>query len=186
MVMANKDDKSKSSTSSDNRFVNVFGNIDEDKAKDTIERLLELQVEDPMSGITVVVNGLGGEIYSMFAITDTMDMVYPTVRTVCVGSAQSASSFIFLCGTRGSRFMSPHSGLMLHRVSAGSFGNPKDIDIHARHVKYLEDSMIKEIVKRSNMDEELVRKHIYDGDFHITPGEAVELGLCDGVIDKLS
>lgn len=179
--------KSETSTSATdkNRFIYVDGNIDEDKAKDVIERLLELQTEDPLVEVTMIINGCGGEIYSMFAITDSMDMIYPPVRTICLGTAQSASAFIFLCGEKGKRFMSPHSGLMLHQVSGGTQGTSSDIDVQVNHMRHLQKQMIGEIANRSSLDEDRV-KALIDRDCHIDPERAIEFGMCDGIIERLS
>ena len=58
-----------------NRYIYLTGDINEDKAKEVIERMLELQEIDPLEEITMIINSYGGEVYSMFAITDMMEII---------------------------------------------------------------------------------------------------------------
>jgi len=172
------------STADSDRFIYLSGIIDEDKSKEVIERLLELQHNDPLEEITIIVNSGGGEIYSMFAITDMMDMMHADIRTVCLGTAASAGSFIFLCGTKGKRFMSKHSNLMMHQVSGGTYGTTADIDVQVNEIRYLQQEMINVIEERSKLTGEEIKKFI-DRDFYIRPEQAIEFGLCDDVIGRL-
>ena len=179
-----KKDNNGLATTDNDRFIYVSGVIDEEKAKEVIERLLELQNNDPLEEITMIVNSGGGEIYSMFAITDMMDMMHADIRTVCLGTAASAGSFIFLCGTPGKRFMSKHSNLMMHQVSGGTYGTTADIDVQVNEIRYLQQEMINVIEERSNLTGEEIKKFI-DRDFYIRPEQAIEFGLCDGIIGRL-
>ena len=167
------------------RFIYLSGSVDEDKAKDVIEKLLELQTADPMEEITMVINSGGGDIYSMFAITDMMDNIYTPIRTICLGTAQSAAAFIFTCGTKGRRFMTKHSSLMIHQVSGGAGGTTKDIDVQVREIKFLQNEMNEEITKRSDLSKNEIEKLI-DRDFYIRPQQAIEYGLCDDIIKRIS
>lgn len=184
LLCESKSGNSLTTQSKGNRFVYVNGEINEDKAKETVERLLELQYEDPMTEITMVVNGPGGEIYSMFAVVDAIDIISPPVRTICLGASHSASAFIFICGTEGRRFMSRHSSIMLHQVSGGTFGTVKDMKPQIEHIRELQDKMIEEMALRSNLSKEEVTKLI-DRDCHISIEKAMEMGFCDGVITSL-
>jgi len=180
-----KKDTNGLSTTDKDRFLYLNGFIDEEKAKETIERLLELQNSDPLDEITMIINSGGGEVYSMFAITDMMDLMPAPIRTICLGSAMSAAGFVFICGTKGKRFMVKHSSLMIHQVSGGAYGTSKDIDIQVDEIKFLQKEMVKEIANRSELTEEEVQKFI-DRDFYIRPAQSIEFGLCDGIIERLS
>jgi ATP-dependent Clp protease, protease subunit len=180
-----KDNKNNGiSTTDKDRFIYINGFIDEEKSKEVIERLLELQSNDPLEEITIILNSGGGEIYSMFAITDMMDIMHTDIRTICIGSAMSAAQFIFTCGSKGKRFMTKHSSLMMHQVSGGAYGTGKDIDVQVKEIKFLQGEMIKEISTRSSLSVEEIKKFI-DRDFYIRPEQAIEFGLCDDIIGRL-
>lgn len=166
------------------RFIYLTGDIDEDKARDVIEKLFEMQSADPLEDITLIVNSSGGEVYSMFSITDAMDIITPPIRTVCLGTSQSAAAFIYICGTIGKRFMTRHSSLMIHQVSGGVGGTTKDIDVTVKHIKELQNEMIKEISFRSKLTVDEVKSFI-DRDFYISPEQAIEYGLCEGILERL-
>jgi len=175
---------SESSTVDKDRFIYINGEINEDKAKDVIEKLLELQAADPISDITIIINSCGGEVYSMFSITDTMDVITPDIRTVCLGTSQSAAAFIFICGAIGKRYMTKHSSLMIHQVSGGVGGTSKDLDVTVKHIRSLQNDMIEEISNRSKLSIDQVKGFI-DRDFYIKPEKAIEYGLCEGVLKML-
>jgi ATP-dependent protease ClpP protease subunit len=52
-------------------------------------------------------------------------------------------------------------------------------------MRYLQKEMIKEISNRSELTVEEIKKFI-DRDFYIRPEQAIEFGLCDGIIERLS
>ena len=168
----------------EDRFIYLTGEINEDKAKEVVERLLELQNIDPLEKITIIINSCGGEIYSMFAITDVMDILYPPIRTICAGTSCSAAAYIFLCGKKGYRFMTKHSSLLIHQVSGGMWGTTKDVNIEIENMKYLQRQMVEEISSKSFLSKEEVEQMI-DRDCYIRPEEAIKYGMCDGIIDRL-
>jgi len=180
-----KNDSINLTSTEKDRFVYLNGIIDEEKSKDIIEKLLELQSKDPLEEITIIINSMGGEIYSMFAIIDIMDILLPSIRTISLGLSASASAFIFICGTIGRRFMTKHSSLMLHQASGGTHGTVKDIDVTVREIKYLQSQVVEGIANRSKLTIEEI-KGLIDRDFYIRPEKAIEFGLCDGIIERLS
>ena len=167
-----------------NRYIYLTGDINEDKAKEVIERMLELQEIDPLEEITMIINSYGGEVYSMFAITDMMEIIIPPIKTVCVGTCCSAAAFIFLYGEKGKRFMTKHSSLLIHQVSGGMWGTTKDVNIEIENMKYLQKQMVEEISHRSALSTEEVDAMI-DRDCYIKPEEAIKYEMCDGIIERL-
>lgn len=184
-----KKDKGKTSgivgNGDDNRIIVLSGTINESITKEVIERLLELQGKSPMEEITLIIDSYGGDVDSMFAITDLMDIIIPDIKTVCIGKAMSASAFIFICGTKGKRLMTKTSRLMLHQLSGFTYGSLKDMDIQVKEARSLQEEMIKIISERSLLDIDSI-KDLMDRDRYIRPDDAIEMGLCDGIITKLS
>jgi ATP-dependent Clp protease protease subunit len=94
----------------------------------------------------------------------------------------SAAAMILCGGAPGKRFALPNAKLMIHQGSAGFRGTPADIDIHAREVLSVTRRMAEIIAHHAGRDVEQVMQDI-DRDRFMTPAEAVEYGLIDGVID---
>lgn len=179
-----KEQRSGSEKVNSTRIIYLSGKVDEENAKEVILALLKLQKEDPLKDITMVIDSYGGLIDSMFAITDTMNLIKPEVVTICVGKAMSAGAFIFANGQAGRRMMTPHSTLMFHQVSGASWGTTADVEIDVAEQKRLQNLMVEELSKRCNLSEDEVKKMIDRNNF-VAPPKAMEIGICDGIITKL-
>jgi ATP-dependent Clp protease, protease subunit len=162
------------------RIVFLGSEVDDDVANVVTAQLLFLEAEDPEADISLYVNSPGGVAYAGMAIYDTMQLVRPDVRTVCVGMAMSAAAMILCGGAAGKRFCLPNSKVMIHQGSAGYKGTPADIEIHAREVLATTRRMAEIISHHSGRPVEQVMLDI-DRDRFMTPQEAVEYGLVDQV-----
>ncbi|CAN4076473.1 unnamed protein product [Withania somnifera] len=117
-------------------------------------------MEDDAKEMYLFINSPGGRVIPGIALYDTMQIVLPHIRTVCVGLAASMASFILVGGEITKRLAFPHawricprSGRMLKlretltRVSSQRTGNPlwvvsedleRDIFISATKPKIME------------------------------------------------
>ena len=185
LLVKDKSSKDSKAPNDKERFIYLSGEVDEEKAKEVAEKLLEFQSKDPLDIITIIINSYGGEAHSMFAIIDMMDIITCPVRTIVVGKAMSAAAFILICGEPGMRSMSRNSQLMIHQVSGGTSGTTRDIEIEVEEHKRMQKQAIQEIVDRSSLTYDNVETLI-DRDAYITPEKALEFGFCDEIIRRLS
>jgi ATP-dependent Clp protease protease subunit len=167
------------------RIIYIVGNLDENLAKDINERLLDYQSDAPLKEITLILDCYGGEVDSMFSVTDMMNIIVSPIRTICIGKAMSAAAFIFINGKKGRRFMTPHSRLMFHQISSWHGGTLADVVIDTEEIKFLQGQMIEEIASRCKLSAEDVTKLI-DRNKYLRPEEAIKLGMCDGIVKRLS
>ena len=144
-------------------------------------QLLFLDAEDPGKDIYLYVNSPGGSAYAGMAIYDAMQYVKSDVSTVCLGMGMSAAAMILCGGAAGKRFALPNSKIMIHQGSGGFRGTPADIQIAAREILDMTQKMAGIIARHSGQDVEQVLRDI-DRDRFMTPEEAVEYGLLDGVM----
>ena len=166
------------------RTILLSTEINDESAMMVVDALLQLQSEDPLKDITIIINSPGGEISSMFAITDMMDMISCDVRTIVLGMAASAASFIATCGTPGKRFISKNSKIMVHSVSGGAIGVIHDINIAVDEIKSLQEQMLEEYSKRTKVNKAEI-KNLLERDRYLKPEEAIEMGLVDGIIKSI-
>jgi ATP-dependent Clp protease protease subunit len=164
------------------RVVFLGTEVNDDVANLICAQLLFLEAEDPEKEIALYVNSPGGSAYAGMAIYDAMQHVRPDVRTVCVGMSMSAAAMILCGGAAGKRYALPNAKMMIHQGSAGFRGTPTDIDIHAKEVLSMTRRMAEIIARHSGRDVEQVMQDI-DRDRFMTPQEAVEYGLIDGVLE---
>ena len=144
-------------------------------------QLLFLDAEEPGKDIYLYVNSPGGSSYAGMAIYDAMQYVKSDISTVCLGMGMSAAAMILCGGTKGKRFALPNAKMMIHQGSGGFRGTPADIQIAAKEILTMTRRMAEIISKHSGQDVEQVMKDI-DRDRFMTPEEAVEYGLIDGVM----
>jgi ATP-dependent Clp protease, protease subunit len=163
------------------RIVFLGTEVDDAVANLITAQLLFLEAEDPERDISLYVNSPGGAAYAGMAIYDTMQLVRPDVRTICIGMGMSAAAMILAGGAAGKRFALPNAKIMIHQGSAGFRGTPADIAIHAREVLGTTRRMAEIIAHHSGRSVEDVLRDI-DRDRFMTPEEAVEYGLVDEIV----
>ena len=164
------------------RIVFLGREVDDEIANVIAAQLLFLESEDPDKDICLYVNSPGGSAYAGMAIYDTMQYVKPDVSTICVGMGMSAAAMILAGGAAGKRMALPNAKVMIHQGSAGYRGTPADIEIHAHEVLAMTKRMAEILAKHTGQPFEQVMLDI-DRDRFMTPGEAVEYGLVDKIVE---
>ena len=72
---------------------------------------------------------------------------------------------------------------MIHQPLGGARGQASDIRIQADEILYLKERLNQELSDRTGQPLDRIQQDT-DRDFFMSPGEAVEYGLIDSVIDK--
>jgi len=157
--------------------------IDDVLANLVIAQLLFLEAEDPDKDISVYINSPGGSITAGMAIYDTMQYIKPDISTLCVGQAASMAAVLLAAGAPGKRFALPNSRLLIHQPLGGVSGQASEIEIHAREILRMRDSLNQILKKHTKQTLERI-EHDTDRDFIMTAAQAKEYGLVDHVIDK--
>jgi ATP-dependent Clp protease protease subunit len=157
--------------------------IDDQVANLVVAQLLHLESEDPDKDISIYINSPGGSIYSGLAIYDTMNFVKPDIATMCVGVAMSMGSLLLAAGTKGKRAVLPNSRILIHQPSAGFEGQSTDIEIHAREILKVRESIDEIYAQHTGLSQEQVRKDM-ERDRFFTSEQAVEYGLVDRVLQS--
>jgi ATP-dependent Clp protease, protease subunit len=165
------------------RIVFLGQEVDDGIAKLVAAQLLFLEAEDPEKDVYLYVNSPGGSAYAGMAIYDAMQYVKPDVAAVCLGMGMSAAAMILCGGAAGKRFALPNAKVMIHQGSGGLRGTPADIQIAAREILEQTRRMAEIISRHSGRDVDEVMRDI-DRDRFMTPAEAIEYGLIDGVMEQ--
>ena len=168
------------------RIIFLDEDVSSQSASVVIAQLLFLQMEDPNSDITMYINSPGGSINAGLAIVDTMNYLSCDISTVVIGTAASMGSVIASSGTKGKRYILPHSEFLIHqaRVPGVSYSVNDDLQITAKHLDK-NDKIITEILAKNTGKsyEQLERDMARDN--WMNAKEAVEYGLCDEIISKI-
>lgn len=158
--------------------------IDDNIANIVIAQLLFLQTENPDKDIHLYINSPGGIVSSGLAIYDTMQYVKPDIATYCIGQAASMGALLLSAGTKGKRFALPHSRIMLHQPMGGFHGQATDIEIHAREILKMKDTLNGILSRHTGQSLEKIQADT-DRDFFMSGQEAKEYGIVDEVIGSI-
>ena len=143
--------------------------------------------------IHFLVNSPGGSVVAMNGILDSMDRLKNTkingqnivVATYCDGMAASAASVILTNGTKGYRYISPRSEVMIHQPLGGTSGQATDMEIHTKRILKMKQQLNDFFAKNTKMTlEEL--KLIMERDYYMDSKESLDKGFIDSVYDSFS
>lgn len=91
------------------RLLFLSQGITSDLANQLIGLLIFLSMEDDAKEMHLFINSPGGWVIPGIALYDTMQIVLPEIRTVCVGLAASMGSVILVGGEITKRLAFPHA-----------------------------------------------------------------------------
>jgi len=158
--------------------------IDDNVANVVTAQFLFLEAEDPEKDIHLYINSPGGAISAGMAIYDTMQYIRPNVSTICIGQAASMGALLLSAGTPGKRFALPNSRILIHQPSmSGLAGQATDIDIHAKEILRLRESMNGILAKHTGQLMERIEKDV-ERDYIMTASQAKDYGIVDQVIAR--
>lgn len=163
------------------RIVFLGSAVDDTVANLIIAQLLFLEAENPDKDINLYINSPGGSITSGMAIYDTIQYIRPNVSTICVGMAASMGAFLLAAGEKGKRYALPNSEIMIHQPSGGTEGQATDIEIRARRIMNMKESLNRILCERTGQDLERIQRDT-ERDYFMTAAEAKEYGIIDEVI----
>lgn len=139
------------------------------------------------SDITMTILSNGGSIYDGYAIIDAMGLVNCDVSTICMGMVASMATVIASSGTKGKRFILPHSRFLIHQPMSGiSPGTQSsDIQIHAKEIETLKTELTQ--ILTDNTYGKVTYKEMEkmcDRDTILTAKQTLEKGFVDEIITK--
>lgn len=157
--------------------------IDDVVANTIIAQLLFLEADDPDKDIFLYINSPGGIVTAGLAIYDTMNYIKSPVSTICIGQAASMGALLLGSGAKGKRFSLPHARIMIHQPLGGFQGQATDIEIHAREILKMKDTLNQIMANHTGQPLEKIHADT-DRDFFMSGEDAKQYGLIDEVIAK--
>ncbi|MCR4640540.1 MAG: ATP-dependent Clp protease proteolytic subunit [Lachnospiraceae bacterium] len=150
-----------------------------------IQYLLYLDMDAPGEEITLCINSPGGEVVSGLAAYDTIRSLKSPMRTVCIGTAASMGSILFLAGEK--REMLPHTKIMIHDpLIAGLSGSKRALELEKEAAQLMETRATTAaiIAERSGRTLEEVYEKTKE-DCYMTSEEAVGFGIATAVTEGI-
>ena len=163
------------------RIVLLGTEVNDQVAAVICAQLLFLESQDPEKEIYLYINSPGGSVTAGMAIYDTMNYITPPVSTVCMGRAASMGAFLLSAGQKGMRYALPNSQVMIHQPLGGFQGQASDIDIHAREILRMRETLNGLLAKHTGQPVEKIAQDTERDNF-MTAETARAYGLVDRVL----
>lgn len=108
------------------------------------------------------------------------------ISTICMGMVASMATVIASSGTRGKRFILPHSRFLVHQPMSGISAGTQcsDIQIHAKEIEILKTELTQMLTDNTygKVTYEEMEK-MCDRDTILTASQALEKGFVDKIIN---
>lgn len=168
------------------RRVFLWGVVDDNSAKDIVNRLLYLDTIDPGKEISFFINSPGGMVTSGMVIYDTMQMIKSPVSTICMGFAASMASILLSGGKKGRRFIFPNGEVLIHQpLLSGMYrGTSADLEIQAEQIKKTKETGARILAENCGQPIEKIKKD-FDRDYWMDAKESIAYGIVDKPFEKL-
>ena len=163
------------------RIVLLGSEVNDAVASLICAQLLFLESQDPEKEIYLYINSPGGSVTAGMAIYDTMNYITPPIATVCMGRAASMGAFLLSAGQKGMRYALPNSQVLLHQPLGGFQGQATDIDIHAREILRMRETLNGLLAKHTGQPIEKIAQDTERDNF-MTAEMAQAYGLVDKVL----
>jgi len=169
------------------RRIFICDAIDNDSAKEAVRQLWYLELTNPGTPITLVINSPGGSVDAGFAIWDQVKLISSPVSTLVTGLAASMGSVLSLCATSKRRLATPNARILIHQPRLGGAiqGQATDLDIQAKEMLKTRTRLVRVYVEATGKDAVTIERAI-DRDTWMTAQEALEYGLLDKIVTSYS
>jgi ATP-dependent Clp protease protease subunit len=164
------------------RIVYFTGVVNEDTCNTAIAQLLYLASVDERD-ISMYINSPGGSVVDGLGLVDTMDYINCDISTLCVGLAASMGSVLLSNGTKGKRFVLPHSRVMIHQVSSGAQGVLKDLEIELEQTRRCKQDIYRILSDNTGKPFDEIERDC-DRNYWLIGKEAVDYGIVDKMLTK--
>jgi ATP-dependent Clp protease protease subunit len=162
------------------RIIWLGDDVRDDNANEICAKMLLLAAEDSTKDIFLYINSPGGSITAGMAIYDTMQYVPNDVVTVGIGMCASMGQFLLTAGTKGKRFLTPNTRVLLHQPLGGFGGTAADIQTQAFLIIDMKKQLAAITAKQTGKTVEQVMAD-GDRDRWFTAQEALEYGFVDHI-----
>ena len=167
-----------------NRTITLFGEINQEVARKTTEKLLALSFESD-EPITMYIGSPGGHVESGDTIFDMIRYIKPQVRTVGTGWVGSIATHIYLAPDKENRFALPNTRFLIHQPHGGFGGDASDIEIHAREIVKTRERINGVIAAQTGQSLDKVAEDT-QRDYWMSAEESVDYGLVGKIVSNIN
>jgi ATP-dependent Clp protease protease subunit len=162
------------------RIVWLGSEVRDENANEICAKILLLAAEDAEKDIYLYINSPGGSITAGMAIYDTMQYVPNDIVTVGIGMCASMGQFLLSSGTKGKRYATPNTRVLLHQPAGGFGGTASDIQTQADLIISMKKQLAAITAEQTGKTVEQIMKD-GDRDRWFSAEEALEYGFIDQI-----
>jgi len=169
------------STLEENRIIYINGVFDEGMAKEVFVNLMSLELKNPTKDILLIIDSYGGYVHSFLAIHDAIKLLRCDVAALCIGKCMSCGQMLLISATKGKRFSTKNSRILMHEVASFTGGKLTDMEIDLNESKALK-KILEELILEYTSIKSSELKRLMERDSYMSPEEAKELGIIDDIV----
>jgi len=148
------------------------------------DEFVDLEMNPLVEIIPVFINSYGGQVYSLIAKRDIIKSSQKQVATICMGKAMSCGASLLAAGTKGLRFATPDSRILIHQISSVSVGKASDIKEDAAQIQKLNEMMLRNLSEDTGVSVAKLKQEIRNrdnADWVLSAEEAKKFGIIDHI-----
>ncbi|KAA9394105.1 ATP-dependent Clp protease proteolytic subunit [Kocuria coralli] len=167
------------------RIIWLGSQVEDRNANLICSQMLLLSAEDPEADIYLYINSPGGSVTAGMAIYDTMQLIPNDVVTVATGLAASMGQFLLSSGTRGKRYATPNTRILMHQPSGGMGGTASDVRVQAELIMDMKRRLAELTAEQTGQSIEKILED-NDRDNWFTAERGLEYGFFDHIAQNAS
>jgi ATP-dependent Clp protease protease subunit len=166
----------------------LSGEINIESTSDAIQYIVErnsnFQDQKDRTEIRMLINSVGGDLCSGFALIDIMKGSEIDISTFGLGTIASAGLAIFMAGKKGKRYITQNTSILSHQFSWGSFGKEHELYARNKEFELTTQRMLAHYKKCTGLNEKKVREILLPShDVWLSAEEAVRYGIADKIVE---
>lgn len=167
----------------------LISTFDDKAVVEYIRKIEEIQDNfGPGQPILLNIASFGGSIYGLGMLYEYLQTVPNQIATYTSSKAMSAGAILLAAGgTKGMRFASPHSSIMIHEIQGGPWPDDiKNLESSIESLKKDNEKWMTILAKSMGLKNgkdirELIKAQSVGHDLMLTSRQAKELGIIDKV-----
>lgn len=167
------------------RIIFLEDEVNAETVSDVISQIVLLGAEDNTKPVTLIINSPGGSIRDGLVLIDVMKSVPFPIKTVSLGIAASMAGVILAAGSKGYRYITPNSWVMLHQplISGGlPSGSCSQVEEVAKSLVESKEKLNSLLSKLTGKSVAQVAK-LTNKDSYLKAEEALNRGLVDQIVE---
>lgn len=167
------------------RIIFLDDHLDNALGNKIVKQLCYLANENSDEDITLYINSSGGSVTAGMAIYDAMQRSKCDIKTIATGMAASMAGFLLCCGTKGKRYATPTTDILIHQPHSRLYYKQltvSEIEIESKHATQTKKQMIKILAYHTNNSLDFI-EYIFSKDTFMTPKQAIRYSLIDEIYD---